>query len=241
MKPILSYIDSPVKHSMHSRASRGEFLRSSDSSYPASPLNKFTFKPSESDIKPTNIEIKSLAKKVVAKKFKKPSMTLNLALLDKNNEKLELIRKLKESEREKQNEIKNSKIKEKNSDEHHIESIIRDCINYKNFKDTKYQEDLAKIAIDRKKIHDAITTYEEILNANNYDTFVGLNEIKEENNNAQKRNIDNFLSPDVINRFKNENFLNSLYLTHMKNKSVWKPDKFKLPDKIINNIKMNKT
>ena len=121
-----------------------------------------------------------------------------------------------------------------------IDSIIKDWTDYKNFKDDSFKQGLESIANEGKVIHDAITTFEEILNANNYDAFVSLDEIKEDNRNANKRNIDNFLNPSVIHKFKNENFLNSLYLTHMKNKSLWKPDKCKLADKLINNIKMNK-
>jgi hypothetical protein len=110
-----------------------------------------------------------------------------------------------------------------------------------NFTDNQYKENMQSIAEDENKLKGAITTYEEYLNAYNFDTFVYMDEIKQDNENAKKRNIDNFLNPDMINKFKNENFLNSLYLSHMKSKHLWKPDKFKLPDRLVNNIKMNKS
>lgn len=76
-----------------------------------------------------------------------------------------------------------------------------------------------------------------MMNSNNVERIISLEEIKQENSEAQVRNKDNFLNAEVINRFKNDNFLNSLYLTHMKNKDLWKPDKFKMADRVINNIK----
>ena len=75
------------------------------------------------------------------------------------------------------------------------------------------------------------------MNSNNIERNLSLINIKQENMDAQVRNKDNFLNSEVINRFKNDNFLNSLYLTHMKSKDLWKPDKFKLADRVINNLK----
>ena len=126
----------------------------------------------------------------------------------------------------------------KTLEEHKVQRIINKCNKEHRFKDEEYQENLQKIAEDRNKIVGAIMTFEEHLNADNFDKSLTFEGIKDENEQAKKRNIDNFLNPDVIHRFKNENFLNSLYLTHMKSKSLWKPDKFKLADRVVNNIKM---
>ena len=93
---------------------------------------------------------------------------------------------------------------------------------------------------DSNKIYGAVVTYEEHLNADVFDNTITMEEIKDDNEEARKRNVDNFLNPEAINKFKNENFLNSLYLTHMQSKHLWKPDKFKMADKVIHNIKQNK-
>ena len=105
------------------------------------------------------------------------------------------------------------------------------------FRDEGYNSSIDKIADDRKKIFDAIWTFEEILNSNYYEQNLSLEEIKEENFKSQKRNKDNFLNSEVINKFKNDNILNSLYLTHMKSKSLWKPDKYKQADRLVNSFK----
>jgi len=136
--------------------------------------------------------------------------------------------------------ITKPRLREKTVEERKVVDIVSSCRDWKNFKDKKYKEGLQSIAEDGTKIQGAITTFEEHLNADNFDPKITLEEIKVDNESATKRNIDNFLNPGVINKFKNENFLNSLYLTHMKNNSLWKPDKFKVADKLINNIKQNK-
>lgn len=89
------------------------------------------------------------------------------------------------------------------------------------------------------KLKGAIETYEEHLNANVFNKDITFEEIKEDNELARARNIDNFLNPRAIHKFKNENFLNSLYLSHMQSKSLWKPEKFKLADRLIYNIQQN--
>lgn len=117
--------------------------------------------------------------------------------------------------------------------------FISNPLSFCNIED-EYHNNLQSIAEEENRTYGAIVTFEEYLNADHFDRFVTLNEIKEDNALDKKRNTDNFLNSDVINKFKNDNFLNSLYLTHMKSKSLWKPDKFKLADRLVNSIKLTK-
>lgn len=150
--------------------------------------------------------------------------------------------------------IKKRRDRNKTLEEKLVLRIMSRCQKQRKFVDNEYKENLEEIAKDGEKIKGAIVTYEEHLNANNTE-YVTLDEIKDgreyyssllclthsylDNENARIRNIDNFLNKDVINKFKNENFLNSLYLTHMTNKTLWKPDKFKMADKLVYSIQKN--
>ncbi|CAI2362851.1 unnamed protein product [Moneuplotes crassus] len=111
--------------------------------------------------------------------------------------------------------------------------------NNKKFTNKSYSKKMDSISTSIDKLKGAIETYEEHLNANVFNKNITLEEIKEDNELARVRNIDNFLNPRSIHKFKNENFLNSLYLSHMQSKSLWKPDKFKLADRLIYNIQQN--
>ena len=49
-------------------------------------------------------------------------------------------------------------------------------------------------------------------------------EIIQETEYARKQNIENFTSKEIVEKLKQENFENSVYVTFLGQGKVWKPD-----------------
>lgn len=133
-----------------------------------------------------------------------------------------------------------STLRKKSTQQKMCQKLSQIAKNNKKMSKKKYSQNMDSISTTVDRLKGAIETYEEHLNADVFNKDITFEEIKEENENARVRNIDNFLNEDAIHKFKNENFLNSLYLSHMQSKSLWKPDKFKLADRLVYNIQQNK-
>ena len=65
-------------------------------------------------------------------------------------------------------------------------------------------------------------------NKNSSDLNKSVIDIMNEHSISKRQNKDNFLSKDIVEGVKNENFQNSVFVTALGKGRIWKPNKFVL-------------
>ena len=114
-------------------------------------------------------------------------------------------------------------------DQKYVSNTVKDIIQKSNFKiqvNNKAFGEILKLEKQKKKYGRGIGKFLDLQdNKKNANKPTTIFECMKDYENAKKQNAENFTSKDIVDKVKNENFQNSVYINYLGKCKIWKPDK----------------